>query len=80
VKAILECIEAGTQTIVDLINSKAILVQAQLSFADAILNYVEDYVSLKQLQGSLTYKDIEYINTILGTTDIISQIATEKLV
>ncbi|MEY8703171.1 TolC family protein [Francisella philomiragia] len=77
VKAILDGFEAGTQTIVDLLNRQAILVQAQLSFADAIFNYVEDYVRLKQLQGGLTYKDVEYINNILGKTDIISQIATE---
>ncbi|APD42047.1 TolC family protein [Francisella orientalis] len=77
VKAILEGFEAGTQTIVDLLNRQAILVQAQLSFADAIFNYVEDYVRLKQLQGGLTYKDVEYINNILGKTDIILQIATE---
>lgn len=77
VKAILAGFEAGTQTIVDLLNRQAILVQAQLSFADAIFNYVEDYVRLKQLQGGLTYKDVEYINNILGKTDIISQIATE---
>lgn len=77
VKAILEGFEAGTQTIVDLLNRQAILVQAQLSFADAVFNYVEDYVKLKQMQGSLTYKDIKYINSILGKTDIISEIATE---
>ncbi|API87613.1 TolC family protein [Francisella uliginis] len=77
VKAILEGFEAGTQTIVDLLNRQAILVQAQLSFADSIFNYVEDYVALKQYQGGLTYKDIAYINNILGKTDIISEIATE---
>lgn len=77
VKAILEGFEAGTQTIVDLLNRQQILVQAQLQFADSIFNYIEDYVRLKQLQGSLTYKDIEYINSILGKTDIISKIATE---
>ncbi|QIW10954.1 TolC family protein [Francisella sp. LA112445] len=77
VKAILEGFEAGTQTIVDLLNRQAILVQAQLSFADSIFNYVEDYVALKQYQGGLTYKDVAYINAILGKTDIISEIATE---
>ncbi|MED7818964.1 MULTISPECIES: TolC family protein [unclassified Francisella] len=77
VKAILEGYEAGTQTIVDLLNRQAVLVQAQLSFADSIFNYVEDYVSLKQYQGGLTYKDVVYINGILGKTDIISEIATE---
>lgn len=77
VKAILDGFEAGTQTIVDLLNRQQILVQAQLQFADSIFNYIEDYVRLKQLQGSLTYKDIQYVNGILGTTDIISQIATE---
>lgn len=53
VKAILESFEAWTQTIVDLLNRQAILVQTQLSFADTIFNYVEDYVRFKQLQGSL---------------------------
>lgn len=77
VKAILEGFEAGTQTIVDLLNRQAILVQAQLSFADSIFNYVEDYVRLKELQGSLTYKDVEYINTLLGKTNMISNIAAE---
>ncbi len=77
VKAILEGFEAGTQTIVDLLNRQAILVQAQLSFADSIFNYVEDYVRLKELQGSLTIKDVEEVNTLLGKTDIISQIAVE---
>ncbi len=77
VKAILEGFETGTETIVDLLNRQAILVQAQLSFADSIFNYVEDYVQLKELQGSLTFKDIEYINTLLGKTDIISEIAVE---
>ncbi|AXA34533.1 TolC family protein [Francisella adeliensis] len=77
VKAILEGFEAGTQTIVDLLNRQAILVQAQLSFADSIFNYVEDYVRLKELQGSLTSKDIEYINTLLGKTNMISDIAAE---
>ncbi|MGQ4002806.1 TolC family protein [Francisellaceae bacterium CB300] len=77
VKAILEGFEAGTQTIVDLLNRQAILVQAQLSFADSIFNYVEDYVRLKELQGSLTFKDVEEVNTLLGKTDIISQIAVE---
>ena len=64
VKAILEGFEAGTQTIVDLLNRQAILVQAQLSFADSIFNYVEDYVRLKELQGSLTFKDVEEVNTL----------------
>ncbi|KEI34880.1 type I secretion outer membrane protein, TolC precursor [Francisella sp. W12-1067] len=77
VKAILEGFEAGTQTIVDLLNRQTILVQAQLSFADSIFNYVEHYAQLKQLQGSLTYKDVEYINSLLGKTNIISQIAIE---
>lgn len=77
VKAILEGFEAGTQTIVDLLNRQAILVQAQLSFADSIFNYVEDYVMLKELQGSLTFNDIEYINTLLGKTNVISQISDE---
>jgi len=77
VKAILEGFEAGTQTIVDLLNRQQILVQAQLQFADSIFNYVEDYVRLKELQGSLTRKDVEYVNTLLGKTDIISNIAIE---
>ena len=77
VKAILDGFEAGTQTIVDLLNRQQILVQAQLQFAGSVFNYVEDYVRLKELQGSLTFTDVEYVNTLLGKTDIISQIAIE---
>ncbi|MFC4892349.1 TolC family protein [Pseudofrancisella aestuarii] len=77
VKAILEGYQAGTQTIVDLLNRQAILVEAQLAFAGSIFNYVEHYAQLKQLQGSLTYEDVEQINTSLGKENIISAIAAE---
>jgi outer membrane protein len=77
VKAIQEGFEAGTQTIVDLLNRQSVLVQAQLSFAGAIFDYIEHYVQLKQIQGTLTPKDIKEINTILGKTNIISQISVE---
>jgi outer membrane protein len=77
VKAIQEGFEAGTQTIVDLLNRQSVLVEAQLSFAGAIFDYIEHYVTLKQIQGTLTPKDIEEINDILGKTNIISQISVE---
>lgn len=38
---------------------------------------MEDYVRLKDLQGSLTIKDIQYVNTLLGKTDVISKIVIE---
>ena len=77
VKAILEGFEAGTQTIVDLLNRQQILVEAQLNFAGSIFDYVKHYVQLKQIQGSLTSSDIEHINKFLGKTNIISQMAAE---
>ena len=77
VKAIKEGFEAGTQTIVDLLNRQQVLVDAQLSFAGGIFDYIEHYVQLKQIQGTLTPKDIKNINTILGKTNIISQMSAE---
>lgn len=77
VKAILEGFEAGTQTIVDLLNRQAILVQAQLAFAGSIFSYIEHYTELKRLQGGLTYKDVALINKLLGDKDVISEIASE---
>ena len=76
VEAILEGYRAGTQTIIDLLNRQTVLVQSQLSFSNAIFNYIEQYAQLKQVQGGLTYKDIEYINTILGKKNMIDEIAT----
>ncbi len=77
VKAILDGYEAGTQTIVDLLNRQATLVQSQLAFSGSIFDYIEHYAELKKWQGSLAVKDIQLINTLLGEKNIISEIAEE---
>jgi outer membrane protein len=77
VRAILDGYNAGTQTIVDLLNRQTTLVQSQMAFAGSIFDYIEHYAELKQLQGSITFTDVEAINSILGTKNIISEIAEE---
>ena len=77
VRAILDGYNAGTQTIVDLLNRQATLVQSQMAFSGSIFDYIEHYAELKQLQGSITFTDVEAINSILGTKNIISEIAEE---
>jgi len=77
VRAILDGYDAGTQTIVDLLNRQTVLVQSQMSFSGSIFDYIEHYAELKQLQGSITFTDVEAINRILGTKNIISEIAEE---
>ena len=78
VNAILDGYRAGTETIVDLLNRQATLVESQLNFASSIFNYIEHYTELKQKQGTLTYKDIIEINKLLGKKNIINKISSEK--
>lgn len=54
--------EAGTRTIVDVLNAQRTLYQAKTNYADARFNYVLDSLRLKELAGILTTEDLLAIN------------------
>ncbi|MDX1696039.1 MAG: TolC family outer membrane protein [Ketobacteraceae bacterium] len=54
--------EAGTRTIVDVLNAQRTLYQAKRNYADARFNYILDSLRLKQLAGVLTEQDLLAIN------------------
>lgn len=54
--------EAGTRTIVDVLNAQRTLYQAKRNYADARFNYILNSLQLKQLAGILTTGDLLSIN------------------
>ncbi|MCG8311791.1 MAG: TolC family outer membrane protein [Pseudomonadales bacterium] len=54
--------EAGTRTIVDVLDAQRLLYQAKRNYADARFNYILDSLRLKELSGILSPKDIASIN------------------
>ena len=54
--------EAGTRTIVDVLNAQRSLYQAKRNYADARFNYILDSLRLKELAGILTTEDLLAIN------------------
>lgn len=54
--------EAGTRTIVDVLNAQRTLYQAKRNYADARFNYILDSLRLKQLAGMLAGEDLLAIN------------------
>ncbi|MCG8668167.1 MAG: TolC family outer membrane protein [Pseudomonadales bacterium] len=54
--------EAGTRTIVDVLNAQRVLYQAKRDYADARFNYILDSLRLKQIAGILTDKDLLSLN------------------
>ena len=54
--------EAGTRTIVDVLNAQRVLYQAKSDYADARFNYILDSLRLKQIAGILTEKDLLSLN------------------
>lgn len=54
--------EAGTRTIVDVLNAQRTLYQAKRNYADARFNYILDSLRLKQLAGMLATDDLLAIN------------------
>jgi outer membrane protein len=57
--------EAGTKTVVDVLTSRDALVQAELNYALAKYEYLNDIVSLRLAAGTLDQSVIEQINSWL---------------
>ncbi|MGA2841483.1 MAG: TolC family protein [Steroidobacteraceae bacterium] len=57
--------EAGTKTVVDVLTSRDALVQAELSYAQAKYDYLNDIVLLRLAAGTLDQSVIEQINSWL---------------
>ena len=62
---------AGTQTIVDLLQQQKLLYQAQENYANAKFKYINDLLLLKQANGSLSYHDLDNINQWLDKSKVI---------
>lgn len=58
-------LKVGTRTIVDLLLAQQQLFQAQTTLAQDQYAYINNTLQFKQLAGTLTYKDLEAINTWL---------------
>ncbi len=54
--------EAGTRTIVDVLNAQRVLYQAKQSYAHARFNYILDSLRLKEIAGNLTQSDLVNLN------------------
>jgi outer membrane protein len=57
--------DVGTKTVVDVLTSRDALVQAELSYAQAKYNYLNDIVSLRLAAGTLDQSAVEQINSWL---------------
>jgi len=57
--------EVGTKTVVDVLTSRDALVQAELNYAQAKYDYLNDIVSLRLAAGTLDQSVIEQINSWL---------------
>lgn len=57
--------EAGTRTIVDVLNAQSNLYRAKHDYADARYNYLLNTLLLKQAVGALIPKDLEQMNAYL---------------
>ncbi|MEM1243466.1 MAG: TolC family outer membrane protein [Pseudomonadota bacterium] len=66
-------LKVGTRTIVDLLIVQQQLFDAQRQLAVDQYAYINDVLTLKQLAGTLSYKDIEVVNTWLYTGGRIKQ-------
>ncbi|OUS31510.1 hypothetical protein A9Q99_02775 [Gammaproteobacteria bacterium 45_16_T64] len=59
--------DAGTRTVVDVLNAQKTLYGAKQDYANARFDYIFDSLQLKQTAGVLTEKDIHDINSWLNT-------------
>lgn len=62
--------EAGTRTMVDVVNAQQRLFEAQEELARDQYNLIQSVLNLKYLAGSLNVADLELINSWLATTRI----------
>ena len=58
--------EVGTRTMVDVVNEQRNLFDAQRNLSEARNNYLLNWVSLKESASSLSQKDLETLNGLLG--------------
>jgi len=58
--------EVGTRTMVDVVNEQRNLFEAQNNLSEARNNYLLNWVSLKESASSLSQKDLETLNNLLG--------------
>jgi outer membrane protein len=54
--------KVGTETIVDLLQQQATLLQAQGNYANALFSYIKDSITLKKDAGVLTANDVKALN------------------
>ena len=60
--------KVGTETIVDLLQQQATLLQSQGNYAKALFGYIKDSITLKRDAGVLTADDIRALNQWLNQT------------
>ncbi|MFN3234992.1 MAG: TolC family outer membrane protein [Gammaproteobacteria bacterium] len=58
--------KVGTQTIIDVLNQQALLLQAQQTYAADRYQYINDIIALKNDTGTLSVEDLMAINEWLG--------------
>ncbi|MCY4328985.1 MAG: TolC family outer membrane protein [Endozoicomonadaceae bacterium] len=54
--------QVGTRTIIDVLNSQSVLYNAQKQYLDSRYNYILNTLKLKQVSGTLSVKDLQYLN------------------
>ncbi|OCG77285.1 outer membrane channel protein TolC [Gilliamella sp. Occ4-3] len=68
--------QAGTRTIVDVLNATTQLYSSKRNLSDAKYNYLTSLLQLKYAVGTLTANDLVYLNNMLGKE--VSTLATIK--
>ncbi|MHB1948947.1 MAG: TolC family outer membrane protein [Gammaproteobacteria bacterium] len=61
--------QVGTETLVDVLNQQRLLVQSQQTYANDRFAYVNNLLALKAAAGTLSYQDLEAINSWLIESD-----------
>lgn len=59
--------EAGTRTIVDVLDAQSNLLGAERDYQQAQYNYLVNSLALKQAAGTLSPQDLQAVNTLLGS-------------
>ncbi|WP_226642179.1 TolC family outer membrane protein [Microbulbifer variabilis] len=67
--------EVGTRNIVDVLLAQRTLFQSQTDYANALYDYILNTLSLKQVAGLLSPKDLQELDTMLNPTRHVSRVA-----